>query len=383
MSESNFGKKVPLWMRLVIPILKWKRLPEIPKLPEQPKIDKWYRIYPKGCIEADGKRTYSHFYKGTENKLIVFFCGGGFSINEYTAARPMKLFAGGDMQDMYYMVDLDMVSDIAPKGGIMSNSNRNPFANWSKLYIVYNTGDFHVGNQDFPYTAKDGSRQILHHHGYRNYRAVTDIAKQYVPNPESMIVTGCSAGAFGTAMLADDVVSQFPKCENVVCLVDSALCISTDFHRIAEEVWGAPKEIVERILSDNFVLDSLVAMSEKYGDRVKCLFTSSVRDGALARMQNYVDMDQMIFTKESGEKFQKAYRNMCQQMKVLIPNAGIFAYEIMDKEHEDMNLTVHCIIGEKWFYEKEVEGATCMKWIEDALNQKVRSYGLDLLEQNI
>ena len=88
MSESEFGKKKPLWFRMLLPLLKLKKLPE---LPANPKTGKWYRVYPKGCVDAEGKRTYAHYSQGTENKLIVFFCGGGFSINEYTAARPMKL----------------------------------------------------------------------------------------------------------------------------------------------------------------------------------------------------------------------------------------------------------------------------------------------------
>lgn len=378
MSESEFGKKKPLWFRMLLPLLKMKKLPE---LPDNPKTGKWYRVYPEGCIDAEGEQTYAHFSQGKENKLIVFFCGGGFSINEYTAARPMKIFEGGDMNDMYYMVGLDMISDAVPKGGIMQNKEPNPFADWSKLYITYNTGDFHVGNNDYPYTALDGSKQILHHHGYKNYRAIMEVVKKYIPNPESMIVTGCSAGAYGTAMLADDVMNQFPQCQNVVCLVDSALCISTEFHDIAEKVWGAPNEIVDRIQSDNFVLDSLVALSRKQGERVKCLFTSSVRDGSLVRMQNYMDMGKLIFTKEGGEYYQKNYAKMCKQMQELIPNSGIFAYEIPDYSNKEMNLTVHCIIGEKWFYKKEVEGITCVKWIEDALNQKVKSYGLKLLNR--
>lgn len=376
MSESDFGKRKPLWFRFITPILKAKRFP---KLPDNPQEGKWYRIYPEACVGADGNPTYAQYYHGKENKLIVFFCGGGFSVNEYTAARPLKLF-DGDINDMFYTVNTDLVSDFRGRNGITASREANPFASWNKVCIIYDTGDIHVGNNDFPYTAKDGSQQILHHHGYRNYRAVMDTVKEMVPNPESVIVTGCSAGAFGAAMLTDDVVSYFPECKNITCLVDSAMSLSKDFPQIARKVWKAPENLVKHLHSENITLDNMIALAQKYGERVHYLYTCSTRDSALSRIQNYLNGDKMEFTKESGERFQRDYAAMCQQLKENIPNIGIFVFDTMDKGQEKLKLTTHCIIDEELFHTYEVDGVTCAKWVSDAVNGKVHSYGLGLLE---
>ncbi len=376
MREKSYKKKYPLWFQLLIPLLEKRKYPEMSK---NPLPNRWYRIYPENCVGADGNPTHAQFYLGTENKLIVFFCGGGFSINEYTAARPAYYF-DGDASDMFYTVGMDLLSDIVTWKGILSKNKENPFANWSKICIPYDTGDFHVGNNDFPYTALDGSKQILHHHGYKNYRAIMDEVKKLVEAPKDMIVCGCSAGAFGTAMITDDVMSFYPECKNVVCLVDSALSISTEFHRITKEVWGAPEEIVNRIHSDNFVLDSLTALKRKHGDRVTCLYTSSIKDAALARMQNFMDGGKLVFSKESGERLYKDNKRFCDQLKENIPNVGIYLFNKADNSLKGMELTVHCIIGENFFFKDKLEDTTCATWVEDAVSGKVASYGLELLD---
>jgi len=45
-----------------------------------------------------------------------------------------------------------------------------------------------------------------------------------------------------------------------------------------------------------------------------------------------------------------------------------------------MELTVHCIIGENFFFKDKVEDTTCATWVEDAVLGKVASYGLGLLQ---
>lgn len=377
MEQKKLTKKYPLWFRMLIPFLEKRKFPE---LTEGATKEKWYRITLKDCVGADGAPTYAQFYPGTENKLIVFFGGGGVSINEYTAARPVRLFEK-DKDDMFYMLGMDLLRDVVPHKGILSDKVENPFVHWSKLCIQYNTGDFHVGNHDFPYTAKDGNKEILYHHGYKNYRTAMAEVKKMVDCPEDMIVCGCSAGAFGTAMLTDDVMSFYPECQNVVCLVDSALCILKDFPQIAREVWGVPEEIASRLHSENLVLDSMVALAQKHGERVKCLYTSSTRDGALARLQNYIVDGKLVFTKESGERFYHDYGVFSKQLQEQIPDVGIYVFDKIDKSLKDMGLTVHCIIGENFFYEDKIEDTTCVKWIQDALQGKVHSYGLELLSK--
>lgn len=370
-------EREPLWLKLITPFLKKKRFPE---LPEKPESGKWYRIYPEGCVAANGERTHADFYLGAENHLLVFFQGGGVSYDEYTAARPSSLYSK-DMEEGFYMIHVDLFTDLTVNKGILEDSERNPFRGWSKLVINYNTGDFHVGRGDFPYTAKDGSKRILHHHGYRNYRKVMEKVQELISAPDSLLISGCSGGGFGAALLADDLMSIYPNCNNVVTLVDSGFFRLEGWDDIAKNVWHAPEEISSRIHSDNITLDALTALHEKHGSRIKILFSCSVRDGALARMQNHIDYGNFSFSKEAGMVAQKNLQQMCDALRKGIPGVGLFIFDAPDKQHIKEALTIHCIIGDKAVYEYSVEGTTAMEWLKQAISGDILQIGLDLLKE--
>jgi len=71
---------------------------------------------------------------------------------------------------------------------------------------------------------------------------------------------------------------------------------------------------------------------------------------------------------------------MCDQLKENIPNVGIYLFNKADNSLKEMELTVHCIIGENFFFKDKVEDTTCATWVEDAVSGKVTSYGLGLLQ---
>ena len=68
--------------RLLVGVLKMTQFPQIPS---NPKTGKWYGIPLKGCVSSDGKEVHAGFRKGTENKLVILFFGGGVSWNELHA----------------------------------------------------------------------------------------------------------------------------------------------------------------------------------------------------------------------------------------------------------------------------------------------------------
>ena len=159
-------EKEPLWLKVLTPYLRKKRLPE---LKGEPEVNQWVRIPLEGCVAANEEKTYADFKLGSENKLLIFFMGGGGSWNEYTAAHPASLYSK-DIQNGFYTIHMDLFTDLRLNSGVFAERKDNPFWNWSKLFLIYDTGDFHVGTNDFPYTAQDGSERICHHHGYINYR---------------------------------------------------------------------------------------------------------------------------------------------------------------------------------------------------------------------
>ena len=74
----------------VFALLKNTFLKSFPELTGEPEIGKWYEVKVDGTQSSDGSEWHGIFKKGTENKVVVYFFGGGVSIkvlcNEYDGA---------------------------------------------------------------------------------------------------------------------------------------------------------------------------------------------------------------------------------------------------------------------------------------------------------
>ena len=183
----------PLLNRLLADYIELTRFPE---LPERPKKGKNYEYWPEGALCANGNPYHGCIRLGSTNKLMIGFSGGGVSVDEHTAARPQRV---GGQGEMFYSDDVRF-GDVIPRIGTFGQSKKNPFRDWNLLFVPYATGDFHCGTGDFPYTDLDGNPAVLHHHGYTNFQLLLKKIKELVPNPEQILVTGFSAGAFATSL---------------------------------------------------------------------------------------------------------------------------------------------------------------------------------------
>lgn len=93
-----------------------------PKLKENPTVGKWYRVTSSEMKDSEGNSYHALFKKGTENKVLIYFAGGGASINEETAK-----------DDTYNtkMVWPDMLANITMNmGGLASDVEDSPFGDW-------------------------------------------------------------------------------------------------------------------------------------------------------------------------------------------------------------------------------------------------------------
>ena len=105
-------------------------------------------------------------------------------MDEYTAAHPQNLYAVNVKNQ-----------DTLAEGGIGSSGKDNPFRDWTMIVLPYGTGHFHTGTGKFPYTDTEGNPQILYHNGYRNYQLFMEEALRYINVPDTLLVTGFSAGS--------------------------------------------------------------------------------------------------------------------------------------------------------------------------------------------
>lgn len=342
-------------------LLKNTFLKSFPKLTGDPEIGKWYEVAVEDAQSSDGSEWHGIFKKGTENKVVVYFFGGGVSITPETSEGGNKFYATN-------MTGQDFVA----QGGIGSNAEYNPFKEWSFIVIPYATGDFHSGTGVY-----DGKKTV-YHTGYSNYAAFVEQIKPYVGDPDTLLVTGFSAGGFATSLLADDVIDRFPSAQNVTVCVDSSLLLYDGWHETAVNLWQSPPEIADRLTTDNLVLDSLTALHEKRGDSVKILFDCSYRDDTLMQYQSYINTGKMDKTKALGDQFQADLSIMVAGLQMQIPDVGIYIWS--HAEDAETHNTQHTIISSNVF-DKLQDGVSVADWMYAAVNGDVESHGLALLDQ--
>lgn len=342
-----------------------------PELQQQiPQVGKWYRLSPKDVVDSTGNQAHGLLRIGKEkNKVMVYFFGGGASINAETAEGGQKFYATTTGHQ-----------DFVSTWGIGSSQEDNPFKDWTILAFPYSTGDFHSGTNEFSYIDKNGKTKIIHHKGYENVMAIIDEAKDRIGNPDTLLVTGFSAGGFATALLADDVIERFPTANNITVTVDSSLLLHNDWKSIAENVWKTPKHISDRLNSNNIVLDNLVSLHEKRGNKIKILFDSSYRDSILQQYQAYIDNGQLAnATPESSDKFQKNLKEMVKKLQEKIDGVGIYIWNL--DQDEKSTATQHTTINFSTFFTPMSEGTSIAEWINNAVNGNVSSFGLEWLDK--
>ncbi len=356
----------------------------VPELDGVPEVGQWYSITPPDATMAAGGQATGLIRKGTANKVFIQFYGGGVSINEYTAAR------GGlvDKEHGFYSDTLDTKTaglvQVLTALTFGAPVEENPFKDWTYIVIPYATGDFHTGTGDFPYTGLDGKRHVLHHRGYTNWNEILQRVIPYLGTPDALVITGFSAGGFATALVSDAVIDYFPNTENVTCFVDAAQLCYEDWKGVARNVWKAPKRIWKNLgKTDDIVLDALTALHKKRPS-VKILFGCSVRDYALSQYQHYMDhgVNPDPVSADDGDVFQRNLKHFCAGFRKNIPEGGIFIWDGVPAIGQAATLTHHTIELSGSFFTDMRGHGNFAKWLGDAVNGEIHTYGLDLLDND-
>ena len=266
-------------------------------------------------------------------------------------------------------------------GGLASDIEGSPFADWCIILLPYATGDFHAGTGEFHYTDTDGTEKILYHNGYINYSETMKkvLALAGVDDPDTVVVTGYSAGGFAAALLSDDVFTNyFPNARSKNVLVDAALLLHDDWHSIATDVWETPKEISDKLVSNNLTLDCLKSLREKYGEDIHLLFDSSTRDGDLAKAHAGIGATEV--TEKDADLYQQILKETIPQFQEI--GVGVFIWDDIPWYDDPRNLTSHTIIATPavWLpFEEQKQSVT--GWLADAINGKIMDYGIDLVNK--
>jgi len=156
----------------------------------------WTKVsLPGPCVDGTGASTFIMVRRGSTSNLMIHFEYGG-ACADYSTCQ--SYLSGGKVITLNPSYTSLSYSNT---GGIFANSNsKNPFRNWTWVFVPFGTGDIHIGNRAVKYTSGLSSKTV-YHAGYLNAIVALRWAKAQ-KTWSKVAVTGSSAGGYGTILHA-------------------------------------------------------------------------------------------------------------------------------------------------------------------------------------
>ncbi|MFN3384037.1 MAG: pectin acetylesterase-family hydrolase [Archaeoglobaceae archaeon] len=359
-------------------------MPPIRSLPVDDPEDgvNWVKIpLPKPCVNGVGEETFIMVRKGVENNLLIFFEGGG-ACADYKTCRPlictsiescMPLFQIGDV------ITLDSkfwILSLYYRGGIFDVKNpKNPFRNWTIVFVPYNTGDIHMGNRVVKYydemkylfITKKVSKTV-YHVGYVNAIVALRYAAQN--NWDKIVVAGSSAGGYGTILHTYSAWKIFGK--PVITINDAGPGImpsEKSKYQMDEimERWGTLQNFPRDAIPYFQGRDPIYAVEFGLKDCPRCIYT-------LFEDQ----MDSTIGEKFSGyspDEFRERLLRVTNEIRANFSDR-FCRFMPFDDEHTMLTGGLYYPLQKDRFYNLEVKGYKAYQWVGETLKGNC----LDLLE---
>lgn len=311
----------------------------------------WTKLEPAGHTSCAGGAPFAFFVRpGAENRVVIDFGGGGSCWDEESCSR-----AGVAYQDK---VNDELFKAGSAAHGIYDHEKaENPFKGWTHVYVPLCTGDMHWGDRDTTYREDPPMRVLrVRHRGAVNTRAALAWVYENITAPEKALVTGCSAGAYGSILWAAHVKKRYAETK-VYQLGDSGVGVATDaFVRESFESWGAGEAYPTWI----------PGLSSKGPASVEALYTAI---GAyypsmpLAQYSTKLDKEQIHrFDAMGGDADQWPAKMKASLEAIEAKTRSFRSFAAPGDEH--------CVLPRDDFYSLSVCGTKLSDWVSDRVNDR-------------
>lgn len=336
--------------------------PELPNLPAG-----WNRIAPAGdTVCANGSDYAFYVSPGKVNKLVVDFDGGGACWNGGTCSQPSNPeneFGGVYVEGVY-----GSPADFGFQGIFDRENEANPFRDWYHVYISYCTADLHLGDNIATYTGPDGELTI-NHKGAVNARAALGWVFDNFSAPETIFVTGISAGAYASIAWLPKIADEYPDTD-IYQLGDSGAGIVTENFftgdaanwRIEEALPDLGEAIV---LNENALINLYTAVGESYPDAMLSQY-NSLFDGTQI---SFYGLMRGIFPPTQELSLEWSHKMTASLAAISRRTETFRAYvSTLDVNNDPSDGTSHVILNRSEFYTLETNGARFVDWVDDLVN---------------
>jgi len=268
--------------------------------------------------------------EGSSSELMIFLEGGGACNSLLCQATPVA-------------------SPGMPRFGILNpEASSNPARNFNVAYLPYCDGSLFSG--DTAIDTDDDGVVDRYHHGLKNLSASIDVIASTFPAPDRILLTGNSAGGFGTDYMLPLVRKLYPDTP-IDLINDSGVGISrpgyVDF--VINE-WNA-----SRFFPDD-CSDCVSEAGHTTGYHIYQLNEDpNLRMGFMSTKQDSVIAD--VFVGIGGEAFEAALLTEMEALAAAHPER--FKSFIADG-------TSHTFLQAQ--FSREVEGIPAYQWVADMLS---------------
>src|SRR5450759_1807076 len=299
---------------------------------------------------------------GLPDKVMIFLNGGG------ACWRAQECDPRGRPT---YTMTSDSANDASVRSGIFDVANpANPLRDFTMVFIPYCTGDVHLGTREVEYEshdAKGATRTFaIRHGGAANVEAVLGWVYTNLRSPRVVFVTGVSAGAVPSPVIAAKVARHYPRAR-VVQLGDAA----GGYHAPAVPNllagWGATAYLQDdaafrSLNSADFSFERLYVASARAAPRVH-----------FAQVNTAEDATQLYFLSLLGIKGPPLVNLLATDLAEVRNGVPWFrTYTAPGK--------VHTILRSNAMYSTTVDGVLFREWLDGLVNgESVEDIGEKLI----
>lgn len=305
--------------------------------------DGWTKVEPGGDTRCAHDTPFAYWVRpGSVAKLLIYFEGGGGCWDAQTCARGST----------FYDPDVGADEDPGRRSGILDLDHAdNPFQGYHAVYIPSCNGDIYWGNSVQDYPKEDGSSLRIFHRGFVNASAALAWAYENVPQPESVFVTGCSAGSVGSRVHTPYIIENYAEAR-VTQLGDSLAFVfgrpvRLDDYNAYTTMPDWIKDLARLGREDGFLMaeyDTIIA--NHYPEHIFSQYNTAV-DNVQVR----------FYTAVSGlgpEGFAADLTTHLNTIHAAAPNFRSFTPEG----------DLHCILPRPQFYSRETGGVRLVEWVK-------------------
>ena len=268
---------------------------------------------------------------------------------EGTAGDLMIFLEGGGACSSLFCQATSTAAPGIPLRGILDPAfANNPAADYNVAYLPYCDGSVFSG--DAEYDTDDDGTIDRYHRGLKNLSASLDVIVSAFPAPTRILLTGNSAGGYGTDYMLPLVRKQYP--DTPIDLVnDSGVGIATPgFVEFLGEEWNSlrfiPEDCDDCIGEDGHTTGYHIFQLNE---------DPNLRMGFMSTKQDFVIAD--VFVGIGGEAFEEALIEEMAELEAAHPER--FRSLIADGNS-------HTFLQAQ--FDREVAGVPVYQWVTDMLN---------------